>query len=114
MAELMARVRAGDPDPACDACGGIVKSATISFGQALDTGVLTAAVEAAEDCDLFLAIGTSLAVHPAAGLCDVAVGTGADLVIINAEPTPYDDLADAVVRDPIGEVLPVLTAGGVG
>ncbi|MBV9486315.1 MAG: NAD-dependent deacetylase [Frankiaceae bacterium] len=114
MAELMARVRAGEPDPACAMCGGIVKSATISFGQALDPAVLTAAVEAAQDCDLFLAVGTSLAVHPAAGLCEIAVRAGASLVIVNAQPTPYDDLADAVIREPIGDALPVLLASAVG
>jgi NAD-dependent deacetylase len=113
MADLMDRVRAGEADPACEVCGGIVKSATISFGQALDPDVLTAAVAAAQDCDLFMAIGTSLAVQPAAGLCEVAVRTGASLVIVNAQPTPYDDLADAVIREAIGEVLPVLLGAAV-
>jgi NAD-dependent protein deacetylase/lipoamidase len=108
MEDFLARVEAGDPDPACEECGGIVKSATISFGQALDEGVVHAAVAAASDCDLFLAIGTSLTVQPAAQLCAVAVESGARLVIINAEPTPYDQLADAVISDPIGEVLPAL------
>jgi NAD-dependent deacetylase len=108
MAEFLERVRAGDPDPACEQCGGIVKSATISFGQALDEVVTQRAIEAASDCDLFLAIGTSLTVQPAAGLCVVAVRAGARLVIINAEPTPYDQVADAVINEPIGDVLPSL------
>jgi NAD-dependent deacetylase len=108
MAEILDRVRAGEADPECAVCGGIVKSATISFGQALDPAVLTAAVEAAEDCDIFVAIGTSLAVQPAAGLCEVAVRAGAQLVIVNAEPTPYDGLADAIVREPIGDAVPIL------
>ena len=110
MAEVLDRVRAGDPDPACELCGGIIKSATISFGQALKEDVVRACVDAAADCDLFLAVGTSLTVHPAAGLCDVAVRAGARLVIVNAQPTPYDDLADAVIDDPISEVLPRLFA----
>jgi NAD-dependent deacetylase len=111
MAAVIARVDAGEEDPPCLHCGGIVKSATISFGQSLDPAVLVAAVHAARDCDLFLAVGTSLAVHPAAGLCDLAQAHGARLVIVNAEPTPYDDQADAVLRDPIGAVLPALVDG---
>jgi NAD-dependent deacetylase len=108
MREALDRVAAGDPDPACTVCGGILKSATISFGQALRPEVLSAAVDAARRCGLFLAIGSSLQVHPAAGLCDVATRAGARLVIINAEPTPYDDLADSVLRARISEVLPQL------
>ncbi len=108
MAAILDRVRAGEPDPRCERCGGIIKSATISFGQALKEDVIQAAIEAASDCDLFLAVGTSLTVHPAAGLCDVAVRGGARLVIVNAQETPYDDLADAVVNEPIGEMLPQL------
>lgn len=109
MAEQLQRVTDEDPDPACEQCGGILKSATISFGQRLDNDVLEAAGSAAHDCDLFLAIGSSLAVRPAAGLCDVAIDAGAPLVVINAEPTPYDDLAAEVLRGPIGEILPALT-----
>jgi NAD-dependent deacetylase len=108
MADQLARVEAGDPEPACTQCGGILKSATISFGQRLDNDVLDAAAQAAIECDLFLAIGSSLSVRPAAGLCDVAVDSGARLVVINAEGTPYDDIADAVLREPIGEILPTL------
>jgi NAD-dependent deacetylase len=67
-------------------------------------------VDAAARCDLFLAVGTSLLVQPAASLCDVAVGQGARLVIVNGEPTPYDDVAAAVLRGPVGEVLPRLAA----
>jgi NAD-dependent deacetylase len=109
-AEALARVDAGEPDPACRVCGGILKTATVSFGQALDAGVLDAAVGAAADCDAFLAVGTSLGVHPAAGLVDVAAATGARVAVVNAEPTPYDDLADLVVREPIGTALPRLLA----
>jgi NAD-dependent deacetylase len=108
MADVLARVDAGEPDPRCLSCGGIQKSATISFGQPLDRDVLAQAVRAAEECDLFLTIGTSLTVHPAAGLCDVALDAGARLVVINAQPTPYDTKAAAVLRAPIGEVVPRL------
>jgi NAD-dependent deacetylase len=108
MAEALERVDAGDPDPRCLTCGGLQKSATISFGQPLRTDVLQAAVDAAASCDVFLAVGTSLRVQPAAGLCDLARAAGARLVIVNAEPTPYDEDADAVLRGPIGELLPQL------
>ncbi|MFF5259537.1 NAD-dependent deacetylase [Actinomadura viridis] len=114
MPEVLARVEAGEEDPPCPACGGIQKSATISFGQALKEDVLEAAVAAARSCDLFVAVGTSLTVQPAAGLCLEAVETGARLVIVNAEPTPYDELADAVLRKPIGETLPRLVELALG
>jgi NAD-dependent deacetylase len=108
MPEVLARVDAGEEDPSCRTCGGILKSATVSFGQSLDPMVLHAALEAAGDCEVFLAIGTSLQVMPAAGLCEVAKEAGARLVIVNAEATPFDGLADAVLREPIADVLPVL------
>ena len=108
MERALERVAAGEEDPACRSCGGILKSATISFGQALDADVFNAAVAAAADCDVFLAVGTSLGVYPVAGLCDIAMDCGARLVIVNAEPTPYDGRADAVVRDPIGAALPAI------
>jgi NAD-dependent deacetylase len=115
MGEVLTRVEAGEADPPCPECGGIQKSATISFGEQLDGQVLTAAVHASRDCEVFLTVGTSLSVHPAAGLCDLAVDAGARLVVINAEPTPYDAVADAVIRTPIGEVLPRLVdAAGSG
>ncbi|GGT79463.1 NAD-dependent protein deacetylase 2 [Actinomadura citrea] len=114
MQEIIARVEAGEADPPCAECGGIQKSATISFGQALDQHVLDAAITAARSCDLFLAVGTSLTVQPAAGLCLEAVDHGARLVIINAEETPYDGLADAVLRRPIGETLPRLAGLALG
>lgn len=114
MPDLLRRVDAGEDDPLCAECGGIQKSATISFGQALDRDVLDAAVAAARSCDLFLAVGTSLTVQPAAGLCLEAVEHGARLVIINAEETPYDGLADAVLRRPIGETLPRLAGIALG
>jgi NAD-dependent deacetylase len=106
--EVLARVDAGDPDPACPGCGGVLKTATVYFGEALDADVLGAAAEAAADCDVFLAVGTSLGVHPAAGLVEVAAAHGARVGIVNAEPTPYDRLADLVVQEPIGSALPAL------
>ena len=110
MRENLDRVEAGDDDPACLACGGIQKAATISFGQALRPEVLRQATLAAADCDLLLAIGTTLQVQPAAGLAEVAVRAGARLVIVNLDPTPYDPIAHAIVRAQIGTVLPRLVA----
>jgi NAD-dependent deacetylase len=108
--DVLARVDAGEPDPGCPVCGGVLKTATVYFGEALDAEVIDAAADAAADCDVFLAVGTSLGVHPAAGLVDVAAAAGARVVVVNAEPTPYDGLADLVVREPIGTALPVLLA----
>jgi NAD-dependent deacetylase len=89
-------------------CGGIQRSATIAFGQSLDHEVMEAAYIAAEVCDLFLAVGSSLTVQPAAQLCALAKDSGARLVIVNADPTPYDPIADAVIPGRIGEVIPSL------
>jgi NAD-dependent deacetylase len=110
MEPALARVRGGEPDPHCETCGGILKSATISFGQSLDASVLARAEAAAADCDLLLAVGSTLTVYPAAGLVPVAARSGAAVVVVNAQPTPYDDLAAAVVRDSISDVLPTLVA----
>ena len=106
MAGAVARVEAGEEDPACTRCGGILKSATVMFGQALDPGVLARAGQAAAACDLFLAVGSTLTVEPAASLCRVAVAAGAALVIVNRDPTPYDPLAAEVIRYPIGDAVP--------
>ncbi|MFY1637789.1 SIR2 family NAD-dependent protein deacylase [Solwaraspora sp. WMMB335] len=106
--EVLDRVAAGEDDPACRHCAGILKTATISFGQSLHGPTLRRAVRAATECDLMLVIGTSLTVQPAAGLVEIAAESGARVVIINAAPTPYDAIADAVVRQPIGTVLPAL------
>ena len=105
---VLDRVRAGEADPPCRQCGGILKSATISFGQPLVPDVINRAMRAAEQTDLLLAVGTSLQVYPVAGAVPLAKDAGARLVIVNAEPTPFDDLADAVVRERIGVVLPML------
>ena len=110
MGPVLDRLRAGEEDPDCGRCGGILKSATISFGQSLDPTVISRAMCAAERADLLLAIGTSLQVYPVAGAVPLAKAAGARVVIVNAEPTPFDDLADAVLRQPIGEILPLLCA----
>ncbi|MCT7351946.1 NAD-dependent deacetylase [Streptomyces sp. 15-116A] len=111
MEDALARVEAGEEDPACRACGGILKSATVMFGERLDPEVMGNALAISKACTVFIAVGTSLQVQPAAGLAGVAADHGARLVIVNAEPTPYDDLADEVVREPIGTALPELLRG---
>jgi NAD-dependent deacetylase len=108
MERVLGRVRAGEPDPPCESCGGILKSATISFGQALVPTVIDRAMQAAQRAELLLAVGTSLQVYPVAGAVPMAKEAGARVVIVNAEPTPFDGLADAVLRQPIGTILPVL------
>jgi NAD-dependent deacetylase len=108
MEEVLERVRNGEPDPACPACGGILKSAAISFGQPLEAEAVRRAEEAAQDCDLFLAVGTRLEVQPAATLPILALGHGAPLVIVNLEPTRLDRRAAAVVRMGASQALPQL------
>jgi NAD-dependent deacetylase len=110
MQAALDRVAAGEEDPECLVCGGILKSATISFGQALDVEVLGRAQEVAVACDLMLAVGSSLTVQPAAGLVGLAARAGAPVVVCNAQETPYDPLAAVVLREPLGEVLPALVA----
>jgi len=110
MGVVLERVAAGEEDPPCQQCGGILKSATISFGQNLIPEVLERSQAAAANCDLFVAIGTSLGVYPAAGLPMIARRTGAKLVILNAQETPFDDEAEVVLREPIGKVLPAIVA----
>ncbi len=106
---VLARVRAGEADPPCPRCGWILKSATVSFGQSLDPAKLWQAEQAAVGCDLFLAVGTSLAVSPINGTALMAARAGAGVVIVNGEPTEFDPIADIVVRGPIGTVLPQIT-----
>jgi len=108
MERALARVRAGEDDPACRSCGGILKSATISFGQSLVAADLTRAQQAAHRSDLMLAVGTKLSVWPIAGVVPTAKEAGARVVIINAEPTELDSMADAVLRGSISEILPRL------
>ncbi|HLX81028.1 MAG TPA: Sir2 family NAD-dependent protein deacetylase [Burkholderiales bacterium] len=108
MQKALDRVRAGEADPPCCVCGGILKSATISFGQALVPEVIDGAMRAAGEAELFFAIGSSLQVYPIAGAVEVARSAHARIVIMNAEPTPFDEIADAVFRESISLVLPKL------
>ncbi|MGI9432543.1 MAG: SIR2 family NAD-dependent protein deacylase [Myxococcota bacterium] len=100
------RVRGGEEDPPCLECGGILKSATISFGQGLVAADLARSERAALECDVMLAIGTTLGVYPIANVVPVAKQSGAKVIIVNGEPTEMDFLADAVLRGSISEVLP--------
>ena len=108
MERALDRVRAGEADPPCRSCGGILKSATISFGQPLVAEDLQRAEAAAAACDVFLAVGSSLLVQPVASLPLLAVHSGARLIVVNGEPTPCDARAAAVLREPIGDALPRL------
>ena len=110
MQKALDRVRAGEEDPPCRTCGGILKSATISFGQNLVPEVIDGALRAAAEADLFFAIGTTLQVYPIAGALPMARAAGARIVIMNAEPTPFDDVADALFHDSISKVLPPICA----
>jgi NAD-dependent deacetylase len=106
MLEALDRVRAGEADPPCRLCGGILKSDTISFGQALVPQVIDRAMAAAAEADLMLAVGSTLQVYPVAGSVEVAKDAGARVVILNDQPTPLDALVDQLLRGPIGELLP--------
>jgi NAD-dependent deacetylase len=103
--EIVARVEQGDEAPECDDCGGPIKARTISFGQAMPEREMRLATEATLKSDLYIAIGSSLVVEPAASFPRLAKEAGAALVIVNAQPTPLDDIADLVIREPIGETL---------
>jgi NAD-dependent deacetylase len=110
MEVALARVRAGEDDPHCDRCGGILKSDTISFGQALVPEVIEQALRSASECDLLLAIGTTLQVQPVASMVPIAARAGARIVIVNDQPTAMDELADAVLRGSCGSLLPAVCA----
>jgi NAD-dependent deacetylase len=110
MERALSRVENGEADPACRSCGGILKSATISFGQGLVARDLARAEESAVECDLLFAIGTTLAVYPIAAVVPIAREAGAKVIILNGEPTDMDRLADVVLRGQIGEVLPQLVS----
>jgi len=106
MQRALDRVRAGEADPPCRSCGGILKSATISFGQGLVAEDLRRAELAARHCDLLLAVGTTLGVYPIASVVPIAKDAGARIVILNGEPTEMDFLADLMLRGSISEILP--------
>jgi NAD-dependent deacetylase len=110
MQDVLARVRRGERDPACLVCGGILKSDTISFGQALVPEVIDRAMATAANSDVLIAVGSTLQVYPIAGVVPVAEQAGARVVIMNNQPTPMDSLAHAILRGPIGELLPPICA----
>jgi len=110
MADVLQRVRDGEADPACPTCGGILKSDTISFGQALVPEVIDRAMIAAAEAEVLLAIGSTLQVYPVAGAVPLARDAGARIVIMNNQATPMDALAHALLRGPIGELLPAICA----
>jgi NAD-dependent deacetylase len=112
MDRALDRVRAGEEDPACRSCGGILKAATISFGQGLVPEDLLRAEQAARRCDLMLAVGSTLSVYPIAGVVPVAKHSGAGVVILNAQPTEMDSLADALLRGSISTLLPQILGEG--
>jgi NAD-dependent deacetylase len=108
MERALDRVRAGEDDPPCRACGGVLKAATNTFGQSLAEADLERAFTAAASADLFLAIGSTLSVYPVAETVPIALRNDTPVVIVNAEPTPFDAHAAVVVRGQIGEVLPAI------
>lgn len=112
MERALARVRAGEEDPPCRTCGGVLKSATVSFGQQLERDDILRSEHAARTCDLVLAVGSTLSVWPAAGVVPTALERGARLVIVNLERTEFDRYADVVLRASISEVLPAIVRGG--
>ncbi len=101
-------MRAGEDDPPCELCGGIVKSDTISFGQNLVPEVIDAALTAAERCDVLIAAGSTLSVYPAANVVPQAKSAGAKVIIVNGEPTKMDRFADALLLGPLATLLPPL------
>jgi len=108
MQKALDRVRAGEEDPKCRACGGILKSDTISFGQQLVPEVIDRALRVAGEGEVFVAVGTTLQVYPVAGTVEIARDAGAKVVIVNAQPTPFDEVADATFDGSISEVLPAI------
>lgn len=108
MQAVLDRVRAGEEDPPCEACGGILKSDTVSFGQPLVPAVIDRAMRAASEADCVIAVGTSLQVYPIAAAVPAAKAAGASLIIVNAQPTAFDEIADVTLRGSISDVLPAL------
>jgi NAD-dependent deacetylase len=104
--DALAQLDAGRDVPACGACGGWLKPATVSFGQNLPADVLREAADLAERSDCFLALGSSLVVNPAASLVGIAKRSGASLVVITLGSTPYDRQADVLINDKVGTALP--------
>ena len=114
MSSTLERVRAGEEDPACLVCGGILKSDTISFGQSLVPEVIERALRVSEECEVMLAVGSTLSVFPAANCVPRARAAGARVVIVNGQETAMDRYADAVLVGGISELLPALVAAAIG
>lgn len=108
MDDAVGRVTAGDSAPECESCGGLIKPATISFGQAMPAREMDLAVKACRECEVLIAAGSSLVVYPAAALPELAKQSGAALIIVNRTPTPLDGIADLVINEEIGKTLPRL------
>jgi NAD-dependent deacetylase len=108
MPQVLERVRAGEKDPPCERCGGILKSDTVSFGQPLVPHVIERAMLAASEADCLLAVGTSLQVYPIAAAVPAAKSAGASLIIVNAQPTAFDEIADVILPGSISDLLPAL------
>src|SRR5687768_8259976 len=109
---VLERVRKGEEDPACRDSGGILKSDTISFGQQLLPEVIDRAMQVAGEADVFVAVGSTLQVYPVAGAVDIARTAGAKVIIVNAQPTAFDEVADAVLPGSISEILPAILGSG--
>ncbi len=110
MREALDRVRGGEADPPCLVCGGIVKSDTISFGQSLVPEVIDRAMRVAEECDVMLAIGSTLSVYPVANCVPIAKRNGAQVIIVNGQNTEMDRVADHLLIGQIADILPALLA----
>lgn len=113
MRETLDRVRAGEDDPPCRVCGGIIKSDTISFGQSLVPEVIDRAMQVSEECDVMVAVGSTLSVYPAANCVPRAKMAGARVIIVNGDETAMDHYADVVVNGSISDVLPRIVGGAV-
>ena len=113
LSDMVERINAGDDDPRCPDCEGITRATVILFEEMLEPDVLNASVALAEEADLVIAIGTTLTVHPVAGLVPYAFGHSAKVVIVNNQETPYDYLAEAILRDPIEDIVPRLVTAAM-
>jgi len=113
MDEAVRRVEAGDLAPECESCGGLLKPATISFGQAMPAEAMNSAIKSCLECEVILTAGSSLVVYPAASLPEIAKQNGAKLIIINRTPTAMDGVADLVLTGEIGQILPKLIDEGL-
>ena len=114
MDEALARVASGESAPLCETCGGLLKPATVSFGQPMPALAMQMAAIASQQCEVFIAAGSSLVVYPAASFPEVAKESGAALIIVNRTETPLDGIADLVVQDELGKALPRLIGMSIG